>query len=342
MRICERCLLSDDMPSVRMDSGGLCNYCAADSRCAAGNEGGEHDADEFAALLEEYRDREHQVIMAYSGGKDSTYTLKLIKERYKASILAVTFNNGFLSSSSIMNINRVTDYLSVDSIIVKYPEDKMLEAFRFAEDGQIFPRPSLERASAICNMCIMFVKNMVYREAIIRNIPIICFGWTPGQVGAGKPLIKLSYRMVSRVFENTRRSIEEKFGSGYDKYFMNEDFMRANEERMPYLYYPFVKNAYNEDAILDEIMAIGWELPENTDGNSSNCLLNSYANQSHINRFGFHPYAFEISNMVRSGHMTREEGIKKLGKVRNDTTYEQVKSRFQKAGGQNGNVGGTL
>ncbi len=336
MTTCEKCLLSDNMPSVRIDNSGLCNYCTSGCDSTTGNENMLYEDNELTSLLEKNSDRDYQVIMAYSGGKDSTYTLKLIRERYKASILAVTFNNGFLSDSSIMNISRVTDYLGVDSIIVKYPAEKMLDVFRFAEDGGIFPKTSLERASSICNMCIMMIKNMIYHEAIIRCIPIICFGWTPGQVGAGKPLIKLNYRMVSKVFENTRCAVKSKFGSGYDKYFINEEFMEANEDRMPYLYYPFVNNAYNEGAILDEIMGIGWKLPENTDGNSSNCLLNSYANQSHMDRFGFHPYAFEISNMVRSGYMTREEGMKKLDKVRNDTTYEQVRSRFQKVGGQNG------
>ncbi len=326
MNTCTRCLLNDNIPSVRINNSGLCNYCTASTKMPINQETPDK---EFAELLDKYKNRKYQVIMAFSGGKDSTYTLKLIKEKYNASILAVTYNNGFISESSLQNIKAVTDYLGIDSLIVKYPAKKLLKAFKFVEDGKIFPRVSLERASSICNLCIMLIKNMTYYEAIIRDIPIICFGWTPGQVETAKPLLKLDYHTVLRVFENIRNNIVSELGTEYDKYFLNSEFMKENEDRIPYLYYPFVKNTYNEAAIIEEIKQIGWEFPENTDGNSSNCLLNSYANQCHMDQFGYHPYAFEISNMVRVGYMTREEGAEKLKKVKNDSTYEIVKKMFQ-------------
>jgi tRNA(Ile)-lysidine synthase TilS/MesJ len=280
-------------------------------------------------MLEKYKQKSYQVIMAYSGGKDSTYTLKMIREKYNASVLAVTFNNCFLSEACLKNIGAVTDRLGVDSILVKYPVNKLVGAFRFAENGSVFPRTSLERASSICNLCIMLVKNMIYREAILRDIPIICFGWTPGQVETAKPLLKLNYRMVSKVFNHVRTTIVQELGSEYDRYFLDEEFMREHEERIPYLYYPFVNNAYDEAKIVEEIREIGWDPPENTDGNSSNCLLNSYANQCHVDRFGYHPYAFEISSMVRNGHMSREEGALKLEKVKNDSSYERIRKLFE-------------
>lgn len=331
MQICEKCLLCDNIPSVKINSSGICNYCTASDETRTNIP--EVD-EEFSALLDKYKNRKYQVVMAYSGGKDSTYVLKLIKEKYDASILAITFNNGFISESSLRNINTVTDYLGIDSMVVKYPTDKLVDAFRFAQDYKIFPGTSLERASSICNLCIMLIKNMVYYEAILRNIPIICFGWTPGQVETDKPLLKLNHHMVSKVFDKTKNSIVGGLGSGYDKYFLNAGFLEENEDRIPYLYYPFVKDAYDEKKIIDEIRQIGWSLPENTDGNSSNCLLNSYANQIHIDQFGYHPYAFEISSMVRSGYMTREEGAAKLQKVKNDSSYELIKKRFQTAPSQ--------
>lgn len=327
MHICEKCLLSDNIPSVRINGSGLCNYCTAFTE----NKKIDHNLtdEDFSRLLEQYKNRKYQVIMAFSGGKDSTYTLKLIMEKYNASILAVTFNNGFISDSTLRNINVVTDYLGVDSIIVKYPVGKLVKAFKYVEDGKVFPRISLERASSICNLCIMMIKNMIYYEAIIRDIPIICFGWTPGQVETAKPLLKLNYRTVSKVFDNVRNAIIGEIGMDYHKYFLDTEFLKENEDRVPYLYYPFVKNSYNEKAIIEDIKQIGWEFPENTDGNSSNCLLNSYANQCHMTRFGYHPYAFEISNMVREGYMTREEGAKKLENIKNDSSYELIEKIFK-------------
>lgn len=326
MHICSKCLLNDDVPSVKINDNGLCNYCSSFSETLINNNSID---EEFSELLDQYKDSKYQVIMAFSGGKDSTYTLKLIKEKYNASILAVTFNNGFLSEASLKNVNTVTDYLGVDSIIVKYPAQKLIQAFKYAEDGKIFPRLALERASSICNLCIMLIKNMTYYEAIIRNIPIICFGWTPGQTEAAKPILKLNYRMLARGFDYIKNAIGSKFGSAYDRYFLDADFMEQNEDKVPYLYYPFVNNSYNEEAIVEDIKKIGWELPENTDGNSSNCLLNSYANQSHIDRFGYHPYTFEVSNMIRNGYMTREKGVCKLENIKNDRSFEIIKEIFE-------------
>ncbi|MFH1414972.1 MAG: hypothetical protein ABIH89_02665 [Elusimicrobiota bacterium] len=43
-----------------------------------------------------------------------------------------------------------------------------------------------------------------------------------------------------------------------------------------------------------------------------NCLLNSFANRVHLERYGFHPYVFEIAGMIRAGIMSREKGLKKI------------------------------
>ena len=32
----------------------------------------------------------------------------------------------------------------------------------------------------------------------------------------------------------------------------------------------------------------------------------------HLRRYGFHPYVWEIANMVREGVMAREEGLQKI------------------------------
>ena len=57
---------------------------------------------------------------------------------------------------------------------------------------------------------------------------------------------------------------------------------------------------------------LDWQKPEDTDPNSTNCLLNAYANKIHEKTYGYNPYVWEIANMVREGVMTREDGLKSL------------------------------
>lgn len=66
--------------------------------------------------------------MAYSGGKDSTYTLDLLINRYKLRALALTFDNTFISEKSLVNIRKVCAALGVDYMIIQ-PSPKVLKNF---------------------------------------------------------------------------------------------------------------------------------------------------------------------------------------------------------------------
>ena len=57
---------------------------------------------------------------------------------------------------------------------------------------------------------------------------------------------------------------------------------------------------------------MGWNQPKDTDTNSTNCLLNAFANQVHEKSYDYNPYVFEISKMVREGVMTRQDGLRKF------------------------------
>ena len=100
------------------------------------------------------------------------------------------------------------------------------------------------------------------------------------------------------------------------------------EDNFPYSINPLAFSDYNEETMLRVAQNLGWEEPDDTDANSTNCLLNSFANQIHIEKFGFHPYAFEISGLVRMGFMTREQGLAKLKQSGDPEIIEQVKAKL--------------
>jgi hypothetical protein len=100
-------------------------------------------------------------------------------------------------------------------------------------------------------------------------------------------------------------------GSEIAPYFLSEE-QYGDAGRFPYNVHPLAWEHYDEAMIVDTIRNYGWRAPEDTDSNSSNCLLNAFANAVHIERYGFHPYVWEIANMVRDGVMTREDGYRKI------------------------------
>ena len=83
-------------------------------------------------------------------------------------------------------------------------------------------------------------------------------------------------------------------------------------KKFPFNVHPLAFLPYNEDKIIERIKSLGWVKPDDTDPNSSNCLLNAFANQIHRRRYKFHPYVWEIANMVREGVMSRQEGLEKI------------------------------
>ena len=85
---------------------------------------------------------------------------------------------------------------------------------------------------------------------------------------------------------------------------------------------------YDESMILENIKKFGWVAPEDTDSNSSNCLLNAYANDVHIRKYGFHPYVWEIANMVREGVMTRQEGYEKIYCLQDEDLINRAKGKL--------------
>lgn len=332
MKVCKNCTLNDNIFSVRINDEGLCNYCLQSNK-SNNNISIEEYAEKDKQLMEafdKYKHLPYQVLLAYSGGKDSTFTLYKLREKFNVSVLAVTFDNGFLTEQCRQNIHEVTSNLGVDSITIKPSFSKLAKVFNLAASKEIYPQKSLERASSICTACIGIVKSTVYKEAILRKIPFVCFGWTPGQVHVKAPIMRLDYRMIMANQKQIQEPILKNLGEEYKKYFIDPQWIEANKEYIPYLAYPLVFSNYNEDEILDTIKSIGWKRPQDTDMNSTNCLLNSYANSIHARDYGYNPYSLEIASLVRAGFLSREEGLKKLLVSGEDSVINYVKDELDK------------
>ncbi|WDN87040.1 hypothetical protein BuS5_00008 [Desulfosarcina sp. BuS5] len=314
-KICTRCILPDTFPGIKFDDKGVCNHCKREEKALA----------KAAAKKTEYKKRldgliqthkgnapVYDVIVAYSGGKDSSYTLKLLKERYDLRILAFTFNNHFVSPFAFENINRITDELQTDLVQFRLPWPAGKQLFSLTAQKDIFPETTMLRASSICTTCIGIVKPLVLKTALEMSIPLVAFGWSPGQAPIQSAIMKTNPAMNRLTQEAFLKSFPEDTKNIISRYLLPLSYYEIYKERFPYNIHPLAFFDYDEEKIKIELNSIGWEVPSDTDTNSSNCLLNAYANHCHITRNGFHPYVWEIANMVRQGIVDRDEGIEKI------------------------------
>ena len=348
MILCTKCILPETFPSVKFDADGVCNYCKS-------YKGQERQEDlklqyrqKFESLLKNTvpcslppistsptpapcplnpEPSHYNVLIAYSGGKDSSYTLDIFKNRYKINILAITFDNGFLSPFAIDNIKTVCDTLGIDHITFKPRFDILKKIFLASINDNFYSKKSLERASTICSSCMGIVKSLTLKLAIEKNIPFIGYGWSPGQAPVQSSVMKINAEFIRSSQKSFYDPLYKIAGDYIKPYFLNESDFEKLENGI-YNIHPLAFLEYSEDTIYQRINELGWTQPRDTDSNSSNCLLNSFANQTHINKYGFHPYAFEIAGLVRSGVMSREEGIKKIEAPQSENIISQVKSKL--------------
>jgi asparagine synthetase B (glutamine-hydrolysing) len=113
VRRCSRCILPATYPFIAFDADGVCNYCDEHvTQRVAGRE----------ALLRELdrhrrRDGTPDCIVAFSGGRDSSYGLHLLKTELGMTPLAFTYDWGLVTDLARRNQARMCGRLGVEHVI---------------------------------------------------------------------------------------------------------------------------------------------------------------------------------------------------------------------------------
>jgi hypothetical protein len=331
MRICIQCVLPDTFPGITFDENGRCSFCRAYERAEKRPIAGRRFDARCAEIFERVKGAHpYDALVAYSGGKDSTYTLKLLKERYGLSLLAVTVDHGFVSPATLQNIVTVAERLDIDQYTVRPGSAALRELFRRSMTTDVYPVKALERASAICNSCMNLVKSLLIKMAIEMRIPTIVYGWSPGQAPLRSSVFKTNAAMLKKMNETTGAWFQKLLGDRLSGFLLEDrHFAPAEGDPYPFIIHPLAFLDYDEHTILGEIQALGWTAPGDTGAHSSNCLLNDFAIAEHLERFGFHPYAFELAGLVREGYMTREEGLARLAARPDAAQLARVRSQLE-------------
>jgi glutamine---fructose-6-phosphate transaminase (isomerizing) len=114
MRRCTRCLLPETMPYIVYDAQGVCNYCHTYKPWVKRPEADLH------TLLDKYRSKtgEPDCFMAFSGGRDSSYGLHLLKKKYGMTPLCFSYDWGMVTDVARRNQARMCGQLGVEHIWV--------------------------------------------------------------------------------------------------------------------------------------------------------------------------------------------------------------------------------
>jgi hypothetical protein len=322
LKRCIHCVLSENFPKIEFDKNGMCNFCREELFHSTEKAYIEEANDVISGMIKKEKgSSEYDAIVCYSGGKDSTLTLKLAVEKYKLKILAFTLENGFTSPEANLNIERVVSTLGVDHITFRPSQKFMRNLYRVSSLHEIYNKKTLTRISANCNSCISIVNNIALKYALEKDIPFILSGFTLGQI----PLNAIYYTTNYSFLKESRQYFMDKLttllGDEVTKYMGISDQIINRIKKYPVNINLLCLESYTEKEIIEEIMPLGWVQPKDVDGCSSNCRINAFNNYVHEQKYGYSPYELELSHLIRKKLLSREEALKKLL----DQPMEQIK-----------------
>jgi hypothetical protein len=333
MRRCTCCILPETMPFIKFDADGVCNYCRNYQRQSLAGE------DSLLRLLDQYRSKngEPDCLVGFSGGRDSSYGLHLLKTRYGMNPVAYTYDWGMVTDLARRNQARLCGKLGVEHIWVSADiKAKRKNVQRNVEAW--FRRPDLGMVPLFMagDKQFMWHANRLMKETDLRLMVFstnhyertdfktgFC-GVAPASSGIKLHSISSlsKAKMVAYYLKNyllnpgyINGSLGDTFTAFLSYYFVKQDFL-----------YLFDHVSWDEEEINKVLIEeYEWELAKDTpttwrigDGTAP------FYNYIYQTIAGFSEYETFRSNQIREGVISREEALR-LVEVENQPRIESIR-----------------
>ncbi len=326
LRRCTRCILPKTFPFIEFDAAGVCSICTNYKPRYIDMHPVETKK-KFIQSLEHYRrDGGADVLVPFSGGRDSSYGLHLIYKEFDLKPITFTYDWGMVTDLARRNIARICGQLGVQNILIsadikvkrdnirknvsawlKKPDLGMIPLF-MAGDKQFFtivnqlkkqtginldlwcanPLENTDFKSAFCGISPDFEKKRVDYLSIGRKF-------------------KLATYYGSRFLTNPRylnSSLLDTLGAFKSYYF---------EPRKDF-YFIFDHFIWNEDVVNQTLLSTyDWETSPDS---SSTWRIGDgsapFYNYIYLTSHGFSEFDTFRSNQIREGMITREEALNSI------------------------------
>lgn len=331
---CSKCILPETMPFIEFDEDGVCNYCANFRPQEMSG-----DLELLRELVQPYRrfDSEPEVIVPFSGGRDSTWALKLIVEDLGLRPVTFTYDWGMVTDLGRRNISLVTSMYGVENIVVA--SDIALKRRNIKRNLEAWlAKPHLGMISLLTagdKHFYKFLEELKPRTGVSLSLWGIN-PWETTHFKAGFLGVPPDFHSRN-VFRTGLASQIEYQRLRFREMLRNPRYINASiADTLTGEYYRSVKKKTdyfhvfnyfqwreNEvDAYLDNI---GWERADDTstswrigDGTAG------FYNYVYHTVAGFSEHDTFRSNQIREGHLTRENALA-LVKAENEPRYASIK-----------------
>jgi hypothetical protein len=313
MMRCINCILPENYPGISFDEKGVCSVCQS-FLSSSGKKRANKEAD-LEKILSEAKNNgtDYDVIVPWSGGKDSTYVLFKMVKTYRLKVLALNYNNGFQSEGAVRNLTKVSEKLGVDLISIKPNWNLMQRMYR----------TYLKHSGEFCTVCNMVGYTLLLSYAkrefsFSGRIPLLIGGWSASHE-AQRDIHTFDYCSFAKVIDKEHGLLEAFEQSPLIDRSICEFLRNAGDPRVA----PITKKKYSIQKIqlpdylewnphhISEILEreVGYQIPEGSHDTHFDCVMHPVMAFLSTRKWGFAQNTISYAAMVRRGEMPREKAL---------------------------------
>lgn len=302
-RICARCVMDTSDPDIAFDHCGVCHHCHDYDGLVRARVPSRAEADQRLKSIVETIKREgagkpYDCIIGVSGGVDSTFVAKSVKE-LALRPLAVHLDNGWDSEIAVSNIARALGQLSLDlyTHVIDWEEFKDIQrSFLLAST----PDAEVPSDHAIFALLYQQARRLGVRHVItglnVRTETHLPPAWSQGHWDWGYI-----------------RAVHRRFGSGRIKTFPHFDFynyLTGNRQQFATVNLLDYLDYSKTEALVVLQRELGWK---DYGGKHYESIYTRWFQGCYLPRkFGFDKRRCHLSSRICSGELTRAEALAEL------------------------------
>jgi hypothetical protein len=176
MHRCKKCILPETYPDITFDAEGVCNYCSSYRQPSYRGKQALQEKIETFLQTKQDRNAKYDCVVAYSGGRDSSYLLHYFATELNLRVIAYFVDNGFVPEQTRQNINSMLDLLDVELVEEEYHQ---LEKCVKHHISSWLHKPSAAMVGMLCTGCRLAMNLGIAKFLKTNNIPVVVVGSTP-------------------------------------------------------------------------------------------------------------------------------------------------------------------
>ncbi|UTW62655.1 hypothetical protein KFE98_00415 [bacterium SCSIO 12741] len=333
LKRCKKCLLPETFPHIHFDQGGVCNYC--NNYQTKGLK--ENKKEDLLKVLEKYRSKDGSpdCVIAFSGGRDSSFGLHYIVKELGMNPLTFTYDWGMVTDLARRNIARMTGKLGVENILVsadikmkrrnirlnvgawlKQPRLGMIPLFMAGDKHFFVYVNKIRQQTGI--PCDIWMENKLENTDFKAGFAGIKPNFTKDRIDKQSTLAKLQMPLyyaknfmmnpgyINPSIPDTYSAFKAYYMEPRDVYLLLFDYIPWDEEEIN----TTLIDGYNWETSPDTTST--WRIGDGTA---------AFYNYVYYTVAGFTEFDTFRSNQIREGMITREFGMSKI--------YEENRPRLQ-------------